>query len=46
MATFFIGGAIGSLVGGWVYALGGWSLTSGVGLSLPLIALLYFSTEP
>ncbi len=46
MATFFIAGAIGSLIGGWVYALGGWHLTSWVGLSLPLIALAYFSTEP
>jgi len=45
MATFFIGGAIGSLIGGWAYALGGWNLASWVGLSLPLIALLYFSSE-
>jgi predicted MFS family arabinose efflux permease len=45
MATFFSGGALGSLLGGWAYASGGWALASWVGLSLPLIALLYFSTE-
>jgi predicted MFS family arabinose efflux permease len=45
MATFFIGGAIGSLMGGWAYARGGWPLASWVGLALPLIALLYYSTE-
>jgi predicted MFS family arabinose efflux permease len=44
MATFFMGGAIGSLIGGWAYALGGWALASWVGLALPLMALLYFST--
>jgi predicted MFS family arabinose efflux permease len=45
MATFFIGGAIGSLIGGWAYARGGWPLASWVGLALPLIGLLYFCTE-
>jgi predicted MFS family arabinose efflux permease len=45
MATFFLGGALGSLIGGWAYALGGWAYASWVGLALPLIALLYFSTE-
>jgi predicted MFS family arabinose efflux permease len=45
MATFFMGGAVGSLAGGWAYALGGWIYASWVGLTLPLIALLYFSTE-
>jgi predicted MFS family arabinose efflux permease len=44
MATFFMGGALGSLIGGWAYALGGWAYASWVGLALPLIALLYFST--
>jgi predicted MFS family arabinose efflux permease len=45
MATFFFGGALGSLIGGWVYARGGWDYVSCVGLTLPLIALLYFSSE-
>jgi predicted MFS family arabinose efflux permease len=45
MATFFFGGALGSLVGGWVYARGGWDHTSWVGLALPLAALVYFSSE-
>jgi len=40
-----LGGALGSLIGGWAYALGGWAYASWVGLALPLIALLYFSTE-
>lgn len=45
MATFFMGGAIGSLIGGWAYAFGGWAVASWVGLALPLMGLLYFSTE-
>ncbi|WP_211440729.1 MFS transporter [Collimonas humicola] len=46
MTTFFAGGAIGSAVGGWTYAQGGWSLTSWVGFALPILALLYYATEP
>ncbi|MFC0708143.1 MFS transporter [Azorhizophilus paspali] len=45
MATFFAGGAIGSTLGAWAYAHGGWTLASSIGLALPLAALLYFSTE-
>jgi predicted MFS family arabinose efflux permease len=45
MTTFFTGGAIGSAVGGWSYAYGGWNLTSWIGLGLPLAALAYFLTE-
>lgn len=45
MAIFFMGGAIGSALGGWAYARGGWPLTSWVGFAMPLAALLYFSTE-
>jgi predicted MFS family arabinose efflux permease len=45
MATFFVGGAIGSALGGWAYAQGGWSLSSLVGLILPVLALLYSATE-
>ncbi|MDJ0388634.1 MFS transporter [Roseomonas sp. E05] len=45
MATFFIGGALGSALGGWSYASGGWPLTAWVGLALPVLALLYYLTE-
>lgn len=45
MAIFFIGGAIGSSLGGWAYAYGGWGLTSLIGLALPVLAFLYYLTE-
>jgi predicted MFS family arabinose efflux permease len=45
MAIFFVGGAIGSSLGGWSYTVGGWSLTSFIGTILPLLALVYFLTE-
>ncbi|MDQ0058744.1 MFS transporter [Paenibacillus harenae] len=45
MSIFFIGGAIGSSLGGWSYTRGGWELTSLVGTILPLLALVYFLTE-
>ena len=45
MSTFFIGGALGSAVGGWAFARGGWDLTSWIGFSLPIAGLLYFGTE-
>lgn len=45
IAIIFVGGAIGSLLGGWAYAKGAWDLTSVVGMTMPLIALLYFFTE-
>lgn len=45
MTTFFIGGAIGSALGGWAYAKGGWQMTSWIGFAVPLVALLYFATE-
>ncbi|MNO12400.1 putative arabinose transporter [compost metagenome] len=45
MAIFFIGGAVGSSLGGWAYAQGGWALASLVGLIMPIIALLYYFTE-
>ena len=45
MATFFCGGAIGSAVGVWAYAEGGWLLASLIGLGLPAIALTYALTE-
>ncbi|SEO93954.1 Predicted arabinose efflux permease, MFS family [Paenibacillus sophorae] len=45
MSIFFVGGAIGSSLGGWSYAHGGWNLTSLIGIVLPVLALLYFLTE-
>jgi predicted MFS family arabinose efflux permease len=46
MATFFMAGAIGSGVGAWAYARGGWALASGIGFALPVMVLIYFATEP
>lgn len=45
MATFFAGGAIGSALGGWSYASGGWFFASILGISMPIAALLYYFTE-
>ena len=45
MAIFFFGGAIGSAIGGWAYATGGWSTALWFGIAFPIIALLYFATE-
>lgn len=45
MATFFAGGAIGSALGGWAYATGGWNLASWIGVAFPVVALLIFLTE-
>jgi predicted MFS family arabinose efflux permease len=45
MATFFAGGAIGSALGGWAFAHGGWAWASWLGFALPVAALLYFMTE-
>jgi len=45
MATFFIGGAIGSALGTWTYAKGGWPLTTIAGACLPLCTILLYSTE-
>ncbi|SFI40887.1 MULTISPECIES: MFS transporter [unclassified Bacillus (in: firmicutes)] len=45
MAIFFLGGAIGSSIGGWAYASGGWSVALWMGIAFPVIALLYFATE-
>jgi len=45
MATFFVGGAIGSAVGGWTFARDGWPMTAWAGFSLPVLALLAYATE-
>lgn len=45
MSLFFLGGAVGSAVGGWAYAQSGWTLAIWIGAALPLLALLAFLTE-
>jgi predicted MFS family arabinose efflux permease len=45
MATFFLGGAVGSALGAWAYAKGGWPLASWIGFALPAMALAWFATE-
>jgi predicted MFS family arabinose efflux permease len=45
VAAFFTGCAVGSAIGGWSYAQGGWTLCAWVGLVPPLAALVYFLTE-
>jgi predicted MFS family arabinose efflux permease len=45
MTTFFAGSALGSALGGWSYAQGGWPFTSLVGLVFPVAALVYFVTD-
>jgi predicted MFS family arabinose efflux permease len=45
MATFFVGGAIGSALGAWALAEGGWMLASMIGVAGTVVALLYFATE-
>ncbi len=42
IATFFVGGALGSALGAWTYAKGGWDLTAICGSALPLVALVFF----
>ncbi len=45
MATFFLGGAIGSSVGTWAFESGGWTAAIAIGMAMPVLALLYFITE-
>ena len=45
MATFFMGGALGSAVGGWAFAHGGWPLASLFGIALPALALACYGLE-
>ncbi|PWW08751.1 putative MFS family arabinose efflux permease [Paenibacillus cellulosilyticus] len=45
MAIFFAGGAIGSALGGWAYAAGGWNAALWIGIILPTLALVYYLTE-
>ena len=45
IATIFVGGASGSALAAWSFAVGGWHLTAACGLALPLCAFAYFITE-
>jgi predicted MFS family arabinose efflux permease len=45
-ALFFAGGAVGSALGGWVYAVYGWHGVLVAGALFPLATLAYFATEP
>jgi predicted MFS family arabinose efflux permease len=45
MAVFFVGGAIGSALGGLSYSLGGWTAASMIGMGMPAAAFLYYLTE-
>jgi predicted MFS family arabinose efflux permease len=42
LSTAFLGGAIGSALGAWAYARGGWGLACCFGLTPPIIALARF----
>ena len=44
-ALFFAGGALGSALGGWMYATHGWHATLLTGMAFPALALLYWLTE-
>ncbi|USX17443.1 MFS transporter [Oxalobacteraceae bacterium OTU3CAMAD1] len=46
IALFFMGGAIGSSLGGWMFAAHGWRGVLWAGLVFPLVALCVFATEP
>jgi predicted MFS family arabinose efflux permease len=45
MASFFTAGALGSAIGAWAYAQGGWSLAAWIGLALALFGLIALATE-
>ena len=45
MALFFMGGAVGSSLGGWMFSAHGWTGVLWTGLAFPLMALCVFATE-
>ncbi|NUQ97622.1 MAG: hypothetical protein HOY79_14065 [Streptomyces sp.] len=45
MATFFVGGALGSQAGSYAYHAGGWTAATLLGAALPALALLGWFTE-
>ena len=46
IASFFLAGAAGAALGAWAFATGGWLFTTAIGITMPLLAILYFMTEP
>ncbi|MEU9443881.1 MFS transporter [Streptomyces sp. NPDC048304] len=45
IATFFLGGALGSQLGSLTFHAGGWTGVTALGAALPVVALLYWLTE-
>lgn len=45
IASFFFGGAVGSVLASATFTHGGWSITTATGLALPILSLLFFATE-
>ncbi|MDT7697504.1 MAG: hypothetical protein QOI75_6874 [Pseudonocardiales bacterium] len=45
LATFFVGGVVGSQLGSLAYHAGGWIALTLLGEALPVLALLGWSTE-
>ena len=45
LALVYIGGSIGSALGGWAFLHGGWTFATLIGLCFPLIAMIFFLTE-
>ncbi|WP_326720106.1 MULTISPECIES: MFS transporter [unclassified Streptomyces] len=45
IATFFIGGALGSELASVAYHLAGWTAVTAFGTALPVLALLYWTSE-
>lgn len=45
MACFFAAGAIGSALGGWAFAQGGWMPATLVGMAFPALGIVYFLSE-
>jgi predicted MFS family arabinose efflux permease len=45
IASFFLFGALGSALGAWAYADGGWRMASAIGLAFPVVAIAAFAFE-
>jgi predicted MFS family arabinose efflux permease len=45
LAIVYVGGAMGSALGGWAYLTGGWGFASLIGLVFPVLAMILFLSE-
>ena len=45
MAIFFLGGAAGSALAGYAFAVGGWAPVTWIGFAFPAVGLLFYLTE-